>query len=52
MAIKLVRFDWALKKLLRHKANFDVTLESILESEVHYKEPKVSKYVNSGNKNR
>jgi predicted transposase/invertase (TIGR01784 family) len=43
---KLVRFDWAIKKLLRHKANFDilegflsellhfdVTIESILESE-------------------
>jgi predicted transposase/invertase (TIGR01784 family) len=43
---KLIRFDWALKKLLRHKANFgilegflsellrfDVTIESILESE-------------------
>jgi hypothetical protein len=43
---KLVRFDWAMKKLLRHKANFgilegflsellrfDVTIESILESE-------------------
>ncbi|MDX2305351.1 MAG: Rpn family recombination-promoting nuclease/putative transposase [Microscillaceae bacterium] len=46
MAKKLVRFDWALKKLLRHKANFDilegflsellrfdVIIESILESE-------------------
>ena len=43
---KLIRFDWAMKKLLRHKANFgilegflsellrfDVTIESILESE-------------------
>ncbi len=43
---KLIRFDWALKKLLRHKANFgilegflsellrfDVTIEAILESE-------------------
>ncbi len=43
---KLVRFDWAMKKLLRHKANFDIlegflsellhfdmTIESILESE-------------------
>lgn len=46
MAIKLVRFDWAIKKLLRHKANFailegfltellkfEVTIENILESE-------------------
>lgn len=46
MGRKLIRFDWALKKLLRHKANFgilegflsellrfDVTIESILESE-------------------
>jgi predicted transposase/invertase (TIGR01784 family) len=43
---KLIRFDWAMKKLLRHKANFgilegflsellrfDVMIESILESE-------------------
>ncbi|WKN42858.1 PD-(D/E)XK nuclease family transposase [Tunicatimonas pelagia] len=46
MAKKLVRFDWAIKKLLRHKANFtilegfltellkfEVTIESILEGE-------------------
>jgi hypothetical protein len=46
MAKKLVQFDWALKKLLRHKANFgilagflsellgfDVVVEQILESE-------------------
>ena len=46
MAKKLVRFDWAIKKLLRHKANFnilegfltellkfDVKIEHILESE-------------------
>ncbi len=46
MRKKLIRFDWAIKKLLRHKANFgilegflsellrfDVTIESILESE-------------------
>jgi hypothetical protein len=46
MSKKLVRFDWAMKKLLRHKANFDIlegflselllfdiTIESILESE-------------------
>jgi hypothetical protein len=23
MAKKMVRFDWAMKKILRHKANFD-----------------------------
>jgi predicted transposase/invertase (TIGR01784 family) len=46
MSRKLVRFDWAMKKLLRHKANFgilegflsellrfDVIIENILESE-------------------
>ncbi len=46
MSKKLIRFDWAMKKLLRHRANFgilegflsellrfDVTIESILESE-------------------
>jgi predicted transposase/invertase (TIGR01784 family) len=46
MSKKLIRFDWAIKKMLRHKANFeilegflsellhfDVTIESILESE-------------------
>lgn len=46
MQKKLIRFDWAIKKLLRHKANFDilegflsellrfdVKIESILESE-------------------
>ena len=46
MAKKLIRFDWAMKKMLRNKANFeilegflsellrfDVTIESILESE-------------------
>lgn len=46
MTKKLIRFDWAMKKMLRHKANFgilegflsellrfDVTIESILESE-------------------
>ncbi|MDX2306166.1 MAG: PD-(D/E)XK nuclease family transposase [Microscillaceae bacterium] len=46
MTKKLVRFDWAMKKLLRHKANFDILegflsellrfdikIESILESE-------------------
>ena len=46
MAKKLVQFDWAIKKLLRHKTNFsilegflsellgfDLTIDSILESE-------------------
>lgn len=46
MAKKLIRFDWAIKKFLRHKANFtilegfltellrfEVTIDSILESE-------------------
>ncbi len=46
MSRKLIRFDWAMKKILRHKANFgilegflsellrfDVSIESILESE-------------------
>jgi predicted transposase/invertase (TIGR01784 family) len=45
---KLIRFDWALKKLLRHKANFDILegflsellkqdikIENILESETN-----------------
>jgi len=51
MAKKLVRFDWAIKKLLRHKANFtilegfltellkfEVTIEDILESESNKQE--------------
>jgi predicted transposase/invertase (TIGR01784 family) len=46
MAKKLVRFDWAMKKMLRHKANFDilegflsellgedVTIKQVLDSE-------------------
>jgi len=46
MAKKLIRFDWAIKKLLRHKANFtilegfltellkfEVTIENVLEAE-------------------
>ncbi len=46
MAKKLVRFDWAMKRMLRHKANFDilegflsellgdaVTIKQILDSE-------------------
>lgn len=53
---KLIRFDWAMKKLLRHKANFailegflsellrfDVTIESILESESN-KQDEYDKY--------
>jgi len=53
---RLVRFDWAIKKLLRHKANFvilegflsellrfDVTIESILESEAN-KQDEYDKY--------
>ena len=56
MSKKLIRFDWAMKKLLRHKANFgilegflsellrfDVTIESILESEGN-KEYQYDKY--------
>jgi predicted transposase/invertase (TIGR01784 family) len=56
MSRKLIRFDWAMKKLLRHKANFgilegflsellrfDVTIESILESEGN-KEDEYDKY--------
>jgi predicted transposase/invertase (TIGR01784 family) len=56
MTHKLIRFDWAMKKLLRHKANFDilegflsellrfdVTIESILESEGN-KEDEYDKY--------
>jgi predicted transposase/invertase (TIGR01784 family) len=56
MSRKLIRFDWAMKKLLRHKANFgilegflsellrfDVTIESILESEGN-KEDQYDKY--------
>ncbi|TAE36213.1 MAG: Rpn family recombination-promoting nuclease/putative transposase [Runella slithyformis] len=56
MGKKLIRFDWAMKKLLRHKANFgilegflsellrfDVTIESILESEGN-KEDEYDKY--------
>ena len=31
MAKKLVRFDWAMKKMLRHKANFDILEGFLLE---------------------
>jgi predicted transposase/invertase (TIGR01784 family) len=56
MRKKLISFDWAMKKLLRHKANFgilegflsellrfDVTIESILESESN-KQDEYDKY--------
>ena len=56
MSKKLIRFDWAMKKLLRHKANFgilegllsellrfDVKIESILESESN-KQDEYDKY--------
>ena len=51
MATKLIRFDWAIKKLLRHKANFtilegfltellkfEVTIVDVLESEGNQQE--------------
>lgn len=40
MAKKLVRFDWAMKKILRHKANFDI-LEGFL-SELLGEEVKIN----------
>ena len=56
MAKKLIRFDWAMKRLLRHKANFDilegflaellgevVTIKQILDSESN-KETEDDKY--------
>ena len=56
MAKKLVRFDWAMKRLLRNKANFDIlegflsellheefTIKQILESEGN-KEPEDDKF--------
>lgn len=58
MAEKLIHFDWAIKKLLRHKANFvilegflsellkfDVEIETILESEGNqeYKDDKFNR---------
>lgn len=49
MAKKLVRFDWAMKKLLRHKANFDI-LEGFL-SELLAEEIKIKQILESeGNK--
>ena len=41
MAQKLVRFDWAMKKMLRHKANFDILegfLSELLSDEVRIKQ--------------
>ncbi len=40
MAKKLIRFDWAMKKMLRHKANFDILegfLSELLRDEVKIK---------------
>jgi predicted transposase/invertase (TIGR01784 family) len=40
MAKKLIRFDWAMKKMLRHKANFDILegfLSELLEDDVKIK---------------
>ena len=45
MAKKLVRFDWAMKKMLRHKANFDI-LEGFL-SELLGKEVKIKQVLDS-----
>jgi predicted transposase/invertase (TIGR01784 family) len=41
MANKLVRFDWAMKKMLRHKANFDILegfLSELLQEEIKIKQ--------------
>jgi predicted transposase/invertase (TIGR01784 family) len=41
MAKKLIRFDWAMKKMLRHKANFDILegfLSELLSEEVKIKQ--------------
>jgi predicted transposase/invertase (TIGR01784 family) len=41
MAKKLIRFDWAMKKMLRHKANFDILegfLSELLEEEIRIKQ--------------
>lgn len=49
MAKKLVRFDWAMKRLLRHKANFDI-LEGFL-GELLYEDFKIKQILESeGNK--
>lgn len=41
MAKKLIRFDWAMKKMLRHKTNFDILegfLSELLSEEVHIRQ--------------
>lgn len=41
MAKKLVRFDWAMKKMLCHKANFDILegfLSELLEEDLRIKQ--------------
>ena len=41
MAKKLIRFDWAMKKMLRHKVNFDILegfLSELLSDEVRIKQ--------------
>jgi predicted transposase/invertase (TIGR01784 family) len=41
MAKKLIRFDWAMKKMLRHKANFDILegfLTELLAEEIKIKQ--------------
>jgi predicted transposase/invertase (TIGR01784 family) len=41
MAKKLISFDWAMKKMLRHKANFDILegfLSELLGEEIHIKQ--------------
>ena len=41
MAKKLIRFDWAMKKMLRHKTNFDILegfLSELLSEEVKIKQ--------------
>ena len=49
MAKKLVRFDWAMKRLLRNKANFDI-LEGFL-SELLHEDFKINQILESeGNK--
>ena len=45
MAKKLVRFDWAMKKMLRHKANFDI-LEGFL-SELLGQDVKIKQVLDS-----
>jgi hypothetical protein len=49
MVKKLVRFDWAMKKMLRHKANFDI-LEGFL-SELLGEEVKIKQVLDSESNN-